>query len=60
MEDAVRYGLSLAPFGEIFHLLVRLQLERIFQFRRSAVRNSLLGEPDARLQPRCTTQRTNA
>lgn len=47
VEDVVRYGLPLAPLGEIFHPLVRLQLEQIFRFRRSAVRNSLLGEPDA-------------
>jgi ligand-binding SRPBCC domain-containing protein len=50
IEDVVRYELPVAPFGEIFHPLVRLQLERIFRFRRSAVRNCLLGEPDARLQ----------
>jgi ligand-binding SRPBCC domain-containing protein len=50
IEDVVRYELPVAPFGEIFHPLVRLQLERIFRFRRSAVRSCLLGEPDARLQ----------
>jgi len=34
--------------GEVFHLLVRLQLERIFRFRRSAVRGCLLtGSDDA-------------
>ena len=49
IEDVVRYELPVAPFGEIFHPLVRLQFERIFRFRRSAVRNSLLGEPDAGL-----------
>jgi ligand-binding SRPBCC domain-containing protein len=42
IEDVVRYALPVAPFGEIFHPLVRLQLERIFRFRRSAVRNFLL------------------
>jgi ligand-binding SRPBCC domain-containing protein len=47
IEDVVRYELPVAPFGEIFHPLVRLQLERIFRFRRSAVRYSLVGEPDA-------------
>jgi ligand-binding SRPBCC domain-containing protein len=51
IEDVVRYERPVAPFGEIFHPLVRLQLERIFQFRGPAVRNSLLGEPDASLQP---------
>jgi ligand-binding SRPBCC domain-containing protein len=43
VEDLVRYGLPFAPFGEIFHPLVRLQLERIFRFRRSAVLKCLLG-----------------
>ena len=51
IEDVVCYELPVAPFGEIFHPLVRLQLERIFQFRGPAVRKSLLGEPDASLQP---------
>jgi ligand-binding SRPBCC domain-containing protein len=45
VEDVVHYGLPLAPFGEIFHPLVRLQLERIFRFRQSAVRSYLLGGP---------------
>lgn len=49
IEDVVRYELPLAPFGEIFHPLVRLQLERIFRFRESAVRSCLLGEPRAGL-----------
>jgi ligand-binding SRPBCC domain-containing protein len=44
IEDAVRYRLPLGPLGEIFHPLVRLQLERIFRFRQSAVRSCLLGE----------------
>ncbi len=43
IEDVVRYRLPFAPFGEIFHPLVRLQLERIFRFRRSAVQECLLG-----------------
>jgi ligand-binding SRPBCC domain-containing protein len=43
VEDVVRYRLPLAPFGEVSHPLVRLQLERIFRFRRSAVRGGLLG-----------------
>ena len=36
IEDVVRYRVPFAPFGEIFHPLVRLQLERVFRFRRSA------------------------
>ena len=42
VEDVVRYALPLAPFGEVFYPLVRLQLERIFRFRQSAVRSCLL------------------
>jgi ligand-binding SRPBCC domain-containing protein len=42
VEDVVRYELPFAPLGEVFHPLVRLQLERIFRFRRSAVRSCLL------------------
>jgi len=45
VEDLVRYRLPFAPFGEPFHPLVRLQLERIFRFRRSAVLSCLLEEP---------------
>ena len=44
VEDVVRYALPLAPFGEVLHPHVRLQLERIFRFRRSAVQSCLLGE----------------
>lgn len=51
IEDVVRYRLPLEPFGEIFHPLVRLQLERIFRFRQSAVRSSLLRGEDG-LPPR--------
>lgn len=47
IEDVVRYGLPFAPFGEISHPLVRLQLRRIFRYRQSAVRSCLLGGPQA-------------
>jgi ligand-binding SRPBCC domain-containing protein len=46
VEDVVRYRLPFAPLGDIFHPLVRLQLGRIFRFRRSAVRSYLLGGAD--------------
>ena len=42
IEDVVLYGLALWPLGEIAHPVVRLQLERIFRFRQSAVRKRLL------------------
>ena len=45
IEDVVRYRLPFAPFGEIFHPLVRLQLERIFRVRRLAVLECLLEGP---------------
>ena len=47
IEDEVRYELPLAPLGEVIHPLVRLQLDRIFRFRQSAVRSHLLGDPEA-------------
>lgn len=40
--DTVHYLLPIAPIGDFFHPLVRLQLERIFRFRQSAVRRRLL------------------
>jgi ligand-binding SRPBCC domain-containing protein len=43
IEDTVHYRLPFEPFGDFFHPLVRLQLERIFRFRQSAVRRCLLG-----------------
>jgi hypothetical protein len=38
----VYYRLPFAPLGDVFHPLVRLQLERIFRFRQSVVQRRLL------------------
>lgn len=46
IEDTVHYRLPFGPFGDLFHPLVRLQLRRIFRFRRSAVRRCLIGADD--------------
>jgi ligand-binding SRPBCC domain-containing protein len=53
IEDIVRYRLPFGPFGEIFHPLVRLQLERIFRFRQSAVLSCLLEGTDNAANERC-------
>jgi len=52
-EDEVRYGLPFWPMGEVFHPLVRLQLERIFRFRQRAVRRCLLGGEGDAANDRC-------
>ncbi len=43
IEDVVHYGLPFWPFGEVVHPPVRLQLERIFRYRQSAIQRCLLG-----------------
>jgi len=53
VEDVVRYRLPLGPFGEVFHPLVRLQLQRIFRFRQQTVRNCLLVGADDVVNNRC-------
>jgi len=42
IEDEVRYRLPLEPLGDLAHFIVRGQLERIFNFRQTAVSKLLL------------------
>ena len=42
IEDEVRYRLPLEPLGDLAHFIVRGQLERIFDFRQTAVAEVLL------------------
>ena len=46
IEDTVHYRLPFVAIVELFHPLVRLQLQRIFRFRQCAVRRCLLGPAD--------------
>jgi ligand-binding SRPBCC domain-containing protein len=46
IEDVVHYRLPFAPFGELIHPVVRLQLKRIFRYRQAVVRGILLGAVD--------------
>ena len=43
MDDVVLWELPLAPFGEVAYPAVRLQLERIFRYRRGKIRELLVG-----------------
>ena len=56
IEDVVHYRLPFGPFGALSHPLVRLQLERIFRYRQTAVRALLVGAVDGS----CLGDRTGA
>lgn len=43
IQDEVKYRLPLYPVGEVGYPLVRWQLQRIFDYRKRAVREILLG-----------------
>jgi len=45
IEDEVRYRLPLEPLGDLAHFIVRGQLERIFDFRETAVVKILAKAP---------------
>ena len=44
IQDEVQYRLPFRPVGELAYPFVRAEVERIFRFRRSAIRRALLGE----------------
>lgn len=50
IDDEVRYRLPLSPLGDIALPLVRRQLDRIFRYRQSVVRQLLLGSELAALR----------
>ncbi|UCG13165.1 MAG: SRPBCC family protein [Deltaproteobacteria bacterium] len=41
--DEVRYELPLCPFGELAYPIVSAQLQRIFDFRNKAIRETIFG-----------------
>jgi ligand-binding SRPBCC domain-containing protein len=41
IKDIVRYRLPLEPLGDVAHFLVRIELDRIFDFRQKAVQKIL-------------------
>ncbi len=43
VEDEVHYQLPLAPVGELALPLIRVQLARIFDYRKNAIRSILMG-----------------
>jgi ligand-binding SRPBCC domain-containing protein len=43
IKDEVRYRLPFEPIGDLFHWLVRRELNRIFDFREKAVKEILCG-----------------
>jgi ligand-binding SRPBCC domain-containing protein len=46
MEDEVLYDLPLRPFGQWAHPIVRMELDRIFAYRREAIQRLLIpGKP---------------
>lgn len=47
IEDEVRYRLPLEPLGDIAHFIIRSQLNRIFDFRQTAVAEILSAKPAA-------------
>jgi ligand-binding SRPBCC domain-containing protein len=42
IQDEVQYRLPFRPVGELAYPFVRAEVERIFRFRRSAIRRALL------------------
>jgi ligand-binding SRPBCC domain-containing protein len=44
IDDQVTYALPLSPFGDIIHPIIRMQIERIFNYRQEITRQILLKE----------------
>jgi ligand-binding SRPBCC domain-containing protein len=44
IEDEVKYRVGFAPFGEMAHLLVRRELDHIFDYRQKRVAEILTGK----------------
>ena len=47
LSDRVSFRLPFSPLGDVAYPFVRLQISRIFEFRRRAVERLLLGDPQA-------------
>jgi ligand-binding SRPBCC domain-containing protein len=47
IEDEVKYRVGFAPFGELAHILVRRELDHIFDYRQKRVTKLLINKAQA-------------